>query len=65
MSETLKPCPFCGGTNISILSNGIGDFYAICDGDDEDEAFCGARTSDRGCETPEGAARRWNRRVAG
>lgn len=62
MTFQLKPCPFCGNTKVLIRSNGIGDFFAQCDGD-IDEAHCGASTSDQNCETEKGAADRWNRRV--
>lgn len=58
----LKPCPFCGGTNAVIESNGIGDYYVICGSDDEGEDSCGARTDDSRCESKEHAAERWNRR---
>lgn len=64
MAETLLPCPFCGGVEIEIRPNNIGDYYAICYSNDEGEMWCGASTSDRSCETPEGAIRRWNRRAA-
>jgi hypothetical protein len=62
-NDKLKPCPFCGNTKPVIRANGIGDFYVFCDAEDESDMSCGASTSDRRCETPEGAARRWNRRA--
>lgn len=60
----LLPCPFCGHKNPMILGNGIGDFFVMCNDIhvDGDDGGCGARTSDVKCETPEGAARRWNKR---
>ena len=61
MSEKLLPCPFCGNTNIVLKDNGIGDVYAICEGDDE-SGWCGARSSDHSCETDAKAIRRWNTR---
>lgn len=61
---SLKPCPFCGGTEAHIRGNDIGDYYVICDTDIEGEMCCGASTSDRSCETPGGAAQRWNMRVS-
>ena len=60
VSATLLPCPFCGATNIKIKSNGIGDYFAICQSDDEEVPSCGARTSDYRCETIDQAVRRWN-----
>lgn len=58
----LLPCPFCGNKNIRICSNGIGDFYAICTGED-DEPHCGASCSEINCETEAKAVRRWNTRA--
>ena len=64
MSEPeLKPCPFCGGTNIQIESNGIGDYYCVCGDIDGAYPGCGARTDDFKCEGKEYAAKRWNQRV--
>lgn len=67
----LKPCPFCGAKVAEIRSNGIGDFYVICDADDDGSGReagrfgfgCGARTSDVSCESREQAAKRWNMRA--
>jgi hypothetical protein len=66
MEAELLPCPFCGNDNIEIIPNGIGDYYAICsgDGEDGDPCGCGASTSDRRCESQEGAVDRWNARAA-
>lgn len=61
--EDLLPCPFCGGTNIEIRPNNIGDYYAICYSNDPSEEACGASMSDWRCETPEGAVSRWNTRA--
>lgn len=61
--RVLKPCPFCGCTTPEIRSNGIGDYYVICDGDDEDVSYCGASTSDVRCESEEHAAERWNNQI--
>lgn len=58
----LLPCPFCGNKNIRVCSNGIGDFYAICTGED-DEPHCGASCSEVNCETEAKAVRRWNTRT--
>lgn len=63
MSGELLPCPFCGGESIELRDNGIGDTYAIRYSNDPSEIACGARTSDAGCETDDGAIRRWNRRA--
>ena len=65
MGSDLKPCPFCGNADLRITPNGIGDFYVICDTDFEGEMSCGASSSDRSCETEEGAAQRWNSRAEG
>jgi hypothetical protein len=62
MSEELKPCPFCGGTNIEIRPNRIGDFFAICYSNDRTEMACYAKSGENGCETEEGAVARWNAR---
>lgn len=59
------PCPFCGCETVSIISNGIGDFFTICGDPDEveEDPGCGVRTSDVRCESPEMAAERWNQRA--
>lgn len=59
----LLPCPFCGGINIGIHGNGIGDFFAICGDLDEELSGCGARTDDRNCEDQKFAIERWNQRT--
>lgn len=59
----LKSCPFCGNRSPQILSNGIGDFFVLCEAD-EGEMACGASSSQVRCETERGAADRWNRRIA-
>lgn len=50
--EVLKPCPFCGGTNIALLNGGLGNRFVHCDD-------CRATTDD-GSE--ERAIAAWNRR---
>lgn len=55
MSDLL-PCPFCGGTEIKLRDNGIGDTFAQCTG-------CHARTSDRNSEVDSVAIERWNTRT--
>lgn len=62
MKYELKPCPFCGGTNIEIRPNRIGDFFAICYSNDRTEMACYAKSGEDGCETEEGAVARWNTR---
>ena len=54
MSETLKPCPFCGGEAfVHILGNEIAKgYYIACD-------ECGAKTRVFGYETE--AIQAWNR----
>lgn len=59
----LLPCPFCGGRDIEIRATKIGDYFAICHSDYEGEMHCGASTDPSRCETPEGAVRRWSRRM--
>lgn len=59
----LNPCPMCGGTNIVIESNGIGEYYVVCGTGEEDGGGCGLQTDDRHCETKAHAAERWNRRT--
>lgn len=61
-SKHLRPCPFCGNPEPKLHSNGMGDFYVRCEAEDED-VHCGARTSDRDCETITAAVRRWNDRA--
>lgn len=62
-AHELKPCPFCGNSRPTMRSNGIGDFYVLCEDPDDDAAMqCGASSSDHSCETQRGAADRWNRR---
>lgn len=60
MSLTLKPCPFCGCDKVSIVPNGIGDFFVLCG---DEESGCGASSSPILCEGRQQAADRWNRRV--
>lgn len=60
----LQPCPFCGNDKIRVESNGIGDFFAVCDADDDAIYSCGASTSAQRCESTEQAVRRWNVRPA-
>jgi len=57
MSETLKPCPFCGGEAfVHMLGNEIAKgYYIACD-------ECGAKTIVFGYEAE--AIEEWNRRVA-
>jgi len=50
--QELRPCPFCGGTNIALVNGGLGNRFAHCDG-------CRASTDD-GSE--ERAIAAWNRR---
>lgn len=59
MSLTLKPCPFCGCDRVTIVSNGIGDYFAMCG---EEDSGCGASSSPVLCESEKLAAERWNRR---
>jgi hypothetical protein len=59
----LLPCPFCGFGGAQIAPNGIGDYFVICEDDDNDG--CGARSSQVRCETQQHAAKRWNRRAVG
>lgn len=59
----LKPCPFCGNTEIQIQSNGIGDYFVIFGTGEDDDPGCGVRTDDRQCEGKQFAAERWNRRT--
>lgn len=58
----LKPCPFCGNTNPKLYGNRFDHFFVKCV-PDNGEVFCEVKTSDRNCETPEGASDRWNRRI--
>ncbi len=51
--KLLKPCPFCGGTNIALLNGGLGNRFVHCDD-------CRATTDD-GSE--ERAIAAWNRRT--
>lgn len=53
MSEELKPCPFCGGNNLSV--EGITFYWVEC-------IDCNASIS--GHETEEQAIEAWNRRAS-
>lgn len=53
---TLKPCPFCGNTNIVRSDDNYGCFWTICDD-------CGACTGESGIRSQEEADERWNRRT--
>lgn len=61
MAELLT-CPFCGGNNLQIRDNGIGDYFVICYADEPEDDACGASTSEVRCESREQAIERWNRR---
>lgn len=52
----MLPCPFCRAVEQKILSNGIGDYYVLCE-------YCLCRTSDEACEDKRFAVERWNRRA--
>lgn len=62
MSETLKPCPFCGGDPVFYRSTGraheTGNIYSIYSVDCNDCDLTGPRS-----ETRKGAAIAWNRRA--
>jgi hypothetical protein len=51
--KKLKPCK-CGSRRLSILGNGIGDYYVRC-------RSCGERSSDVRCEDEDYAVERWNK----
>ena len=56
-TDTLKPCPFCGGTDLYIYIDGeefLRDFEVYC-------AECGGQVSYFGTEADAIAA--WNRRA--
>ena len=53
MSETLKPCPFCG-RDVTLVSNSEEGYYIACD-------ECGAKTIVFGYEAK--AIEAWNKRV--
>lgn len=50
----LKPCPFCGGTNLTIINVYGEEYYVDC-------STC--TTCGPGGETEEEAIKAWNRRV--
>jgi Lar family restriction alleviation protein len=64
LSETLKPCPFCGGDPVFHCSTGrvhkTGNIYSIYSVDCNDCDLTGPRA-----ETRKGAAIAWNRRASG
>jgi len=49
----LKPCPFCGGSDFLMLSNGIDSEFVVCE-------TCGAEGPPS--ESPNGAVGLWNTR---
>ena len=70
MSEELKPCPFCGGTEAFVERLDYSAAYVQCDSSIGEHCACLARgpvgvQDDDGEETPGGAAaiRAWNRRA--
>lgn len=58
MNETLRPCPFCGGTNV-YLSNSGGIWKTTCG--TWQEKGCGATAGIRASEDESREA--WNRRT--
>jgi len=54
MSHELKPCPFCGGTDLEFDGGSI-HYWIICNNKE-----CGAGGS--GADTEEGAVDKWNTR---
>lgn len=54
VQEKLKPCPFCGGAAVQLISGSPGGHYARCDG-------CLASSDDR---TRDSAIAAWNRRTS-
>lgn len=70
MSEELKPCPFCGGTDTFVERLDYSAAYVQCDSSIGEHCACLARgpvgvQDDDGEEIPGGAAaiRAWNRRT--
>lgn len=56
MNAELKPCPFCGGTDLEILKpNDWSDTYSI---------LCSCTGEGPCCETECDAIEKWNERVA-
>ena len=62
-SIKLKPCPFCGSTNVKIVGNHTNDdcgwyysYYVFC-------RDCGARGAEKRDEEKPLAIRAWNRRA--
>lgn len=49
----LKPCPFCGSTNL-VIPQGAPEYWVLCDD-------CNASTE--ACTLQETAVKRWNRRA--
>ena len=63
MSNELKPCPFCGGTKISLYSEKdeeLHGFLHICEGFDDYMV----KVESRLFQTEEEAIDAWNRRVS-
>ena len=66
MMAKLKPCPFCGSTNIQYLISGHFQPW-----DDAEMRLwyhcscydCGAETDTGGCRTMKEATQAWNRRL--
>ena len=50
----LKPCPFCGETDLALCQLALGPFYINCN-------YCSAQGAF--VETEEGACVEWNKRV--
>jgi Lar family restriction alleviation protein len=56
--DELKPCPFCGSTDIARANNGgYGAHWTMC-------GNCGACTGESGVESQQQADDRWNTRAA-
>lgn len=55
MSEELKPCPFCGDSNLTEIKGGEGQRAWSCD-------YCGADGPLVSTNDPEKAEKAWNRR---
>ena len=56
MSETIKPCPFCGAPGEMWAPDGVPYNTIVCTG-------CNAEVSD--CDTWEDCLAQWNRRADG
>jgi Lar family restriction alleviation protein len=63
MKNNIKPCPFCGGNNQTVMPHtfkGKTEYLLFCQGNN---AGCGVTMDGPGFKTPETVINAWNKRA--